>query len=223
MSGIVNPGAGAPGFGSCLVSDFDGTIARVDFYHLFLERFAPSNVGAVWDDYVNGRCTHFDALRLIFAAAAPGEEKLHQLLLSMEFPPDFGTRIVQLREHSWDCVVVSAGCAWYIDRLIGDVNIERHANPGDVVDGRLIMQRPHSTPYPSSTHGVDKAAAVRDRQHRGQVVAFAGDGLPDLPAALCVPAELRFARAALAAALQRRGEQFVPFERWGEVVDRLAI
>jgi len=52
-------------------------------------------------------------------------------------------------------------------------------------------------------------------------VAFAGDGRPDLEAALLVEPGLRFARGWLAKELGRRGEGFRPFERWAEVAGAL--
>jgi 2-hydroxy-3-keto-5-methylthiopentenyl-1-phosphate phosphatase len=52
-------------------------------------------------------------------------------------------------------------------------------------------------------------------------VAFAGDGPPDLQAALLVPPGLRFARGGLAEELRARGEAFQPFSRWSEIAREL--
>lgn len=204
-----------------LVTDFDGTVAREDFYQVFLRRVAPPNEGSVWADYCAGRVTHFDALRLIFGSAAPGEEALARLLPEMEFPDTFAKCLTRMRQHGWDVVIVSAGCLWYIDRLLGDLPVERHGNPGRIVDGRLVLELPQDSPFFSPETGIDKAAVVGSYLDRGIHVAFAGDGHPDLPAALRVPPEMRFARGVLAEDLRRQGERFQPFDRWPEIVETL--
>ncbi len=53
------------------------------------------------------------------------------------------------------------------------------------------------------------------------VVAFVGDGRPDLPAALSVPPRLRLARGWLSGALRERGEEFLPFGRWADLPELL--
>lgn len=208
-----------------LVSDFDGTLTRHDFYQLVMDRLIPPGTPSFWQRYVDGRITHFDALRLTFEAAEPGESGLDEVVRCMELEPELAPELRSLRAAGWEVVVVSAGCLWYIDRLLGaaGVTLEVHANPGRVVDGRLAMEWPTGSPYFSAQTGIDKAAVVRAALDGGRTVAFAGDGPPDLDPALLVPPELRFARRgkALAEALAARGEPFRPFDRWAEVAGAL--
>ena len=51
-----------------LVSDFDGTMTRRDFYQLAVERLLPPDVPNYWAEYRAGRMTHFEALQAYFAA-----------------------------------------------------------------------------------------------------------------------------------------------------------
>jgi 2-hydroxy-3-keto-5-methylthiopentenyl-1-phosphate phosphatase len=53
------------------------------------------------------------------------------------------------------------------------------------------------------------------------LVAYAGDGPPDLEPSLMVPPELRFARGWLAEELRARHEPFRPFRRWSEIAETL--
>lgn len=113
--------------------------------------------------------------------------------------------VVELVRAGWKVVVTSAGCDWYIRRLLGEagVEVEVHSNPGRFVEGRgLLMEVPAGSPYLSPTLGVDKAAVVRGCLAAGRPVAFAGDGYPDAGPARLVPDGLRFARDALAAVLR---------------------
>lgn len=60
-----------------LVSDFDGTMTRHDFYRLALEELLPPDVPDQWAAYRAGEISHFEALRRYFAAVrAPEAEVL---------------------------------------------------------------------------------------------------------------------------------------------------
>lgn len=203
------------------VTDFDGTISRNDFYELVAAKLLPAGTPDYWDQYRAGRITHFEALRNYFAAIRADEAAVWQVALEMDIDPQLAAGISRLRAAGWRVVVASAGCRWYIERHLREagVDVELHGNPGYFQVGRgLMMDLPHGSPFLSPTHGIDKAAIVRHYQNAGCQVAFAGDGYPDEQAARRVPAELRFARGALAEALKRGGESFHPFSIWWEIV-----
>ncbi len=202
-----------------LVSDFDGTITRRDFYRLVLEQVPPGTPD-FWSEYLAGRLSHFDAINAVFGAYRPGETGLIELTRLMGLEPGLGDAVGRLRSEGWDLVVASAGCSWYIEKLLREagVTVEIHANPGSVVDGRLLMEWPRESPFFSPETGIDKAGVVRDRLAAGAAVAFAGDGPPDLKPALLVPGPLRFATKHLARELTRLGEPFRPFSQWSDVV-----
>jgi 2-hydroxy-3-keto-5-methylthiopentenyl-1-phosphate phosphatase len=206
---------------SLLVTDFDGTLTRREFYELAVERLVPPDLPDQWAAYRAGETTHFDALATIFASIRVADHaELDVLLADMELEPDLPALVERLRGASWDVAVVSAGCGWYIDRLLAEAGVALtvHANPGELTsDGRLVMRRPDS-PFASHELGIDKAAVVRDGLQRYERVAFAGDGYPDLEAARLVPARDRYARGDLASALADEDLGYVGFERWADVV-----
>src|SRR4051794_3152451 len=127
-----------------LVSDFDGTMTRREFYELVRERLLPPDVPDYWIAYRAGRMTHFEALRRFFLAAEGGEAALIALAGDMGLEPDLAAQVAALGRAGWETVVVSAGCSWYIDRLLSGagVSIEVHANPGHIAGGRLVMDFP---------------------------------------------------------------------------------
>ncbi len=53
---------------SLLVTDFDGTMTRVDFYMLAARSLLPPDMPDYWAQYRAGQLTHFEALRAIFAS-----------------------------------------------------------------------------------------------------------------------------------------------------------
>jgi len=207
-----------------LITDFDGTMTRHECYRLLLDRLGDPRLTDCWTAYCDGRMTHFEALRIIFAAARMSEEAMLALLRDMQLPPGFAGAVDALQSAGWRIVVASAGCEWYIEHLLRNAGVEVtvHANPGtfDPTAG-LVMAPPTHSPFYDPATGISKTAVARAAVARHEVVAFAGDGRPDLEAALLVPASRRFARGWLAGELERRGERFSPFEEWSAIASAL--
>lgn len=207
-----------------LVSDFDGTVTRYDFFDRVRKRWPFPPQDDPWEKFVEGEMTHFQALAEIFASIRTSETDLLDLADSTELDPSFANSVRALQDHGWEVVIASAGCSWYIDFLLNKagVSVSVHANPGTFDPKRgLLMSLPERSPFFSQSKGVNKVAIVQDALQRSDRVAFAGDGRPDLRPALLVQPQLRFARGWLAEALTERGEQFHPFERWSQIADQL--
>ncbi len=209
-----------------LVSDFDGTISRRDFYSCVVEELLDASALQPWHEYVAGRLTHFEALRQIFAQIRAGEEALETVFGLMEVEPELGSCVENLRKAGWDIVVVSNGCGWYIEKFLqrAGVEVPVHTNPGRYhPDTGLEMMLPVDSPFFDPEVGISKGAVVRamQGQYGPAQVAFAGDGRPDVDPALCVDPERRYAREWLAGELTRLGEPFQRIERWRDVVSHL--
>jgi 2,3-diketo-5-methylthio-1-phosphopentane phosphatase len=210
---------------NALISDFDGTITRFDFYTLVAERFIPEPRTDYLQLYRVGAMNHFDAVAAYFSHAPADASSLDSLLRDTVPDPDFRKALSRLRQASWELIIVSAGSSWYIERILqpASLNVTVHSNPGRIEPGRgLVLERARDAPFYSEQIGVDKAGVVRDALRRYENVAFAGDGAPDVEPALLVQPDLRFARGYLAQELTRRGEAYVPFERWSEISEVLS-
>ncbi len=210
---------------SLLVTDFDGTMTRHDFYRLAAQYLLPPNLPDYWGQYRAGELTHFEALQAIFASIRADRATVLAVVDQMELEPDLPAALDRLKQAGWDVVVTSAGCDWYIQILLAKTGVDLPvwANPGHFEEGcGLLMQLPSSSPYFSPSLGIDKAGIVREATRSGCRVAFAGDGFPDIDAARLVPAQLRFARDDLATALSQEGLAFQPFDRWSEIAAILA-
>jgi len=207
-----------------LISDFDGTITRRDFFELATTQCLAPDTPDYWARYMSGAITHFEAMQAIYSKIRCDSDAMHRIVQSMEPDPELSPAVARLRGAGWDMEIVSAGCNWYIDILLAAAGIEVtvHANPGQFIEGRgLLMELPAGSPYCSRSTGIDKEAVVRCGMERYERVAFAGNGKPDLAAALLVDDDLRFARGWLAGALSRRGVPYHRFSWWSEIVHRL--
>lgn len=224
ISGNAHKGSPQGQQESILVSDFDGTMTRFDFYELVLRELPSSAERDFWQDYMAGELTLFETLSAIFGAVRASGPELEALLTRMELDPLLHRSVERLRHGGWEVIVASAGCEWYINRLLGraGVDLQVHANPGEFLPGRgLKMTLPEKSPFVHRERGIDKPAVVRHALGQWDRVAFAGDGPPDLEAALLVSPQCRFARGRLAQLLEERSEAFHSFRTWSDIVDVL--
>lgn len=206
------------------VTDFDGTISAVDFFKVVVDNLLTPADMEPWHAYRAGIMTHFEAVREIFLRIRAPEKRLLALLAEMRADPDLSRYVDELRRAGWRIVVASAGCGWYIDKILHNlgVQLEVHCNPGVYRDGGpLDMSLPVDSPFFSQEYGIDKPAVVRHFLATGLPVVYAGDGRPDIVPSLLVPPSRRFARADLAEALGKAGEGFIPFAVWSDVARSL--
>jgi 2,3-diketo-5-methylthio-1-phosphopentane phosphatase len=202
-----------------LISDFDGTITQTDFFSVVLDHYVPADAPDYLAQWRSGEITHFEAMQRYLAYTPTGERELSGILAKLQPEPELHRLIERLTAGGWDLIVVSAGCSWYIERVLNGAPATIHASPGRLVPGSgLVMKPPSDSPFFCPAVGVSKEAAVSDALERYEQVAYAGDSRLDVAPSLLVPAEWRFARGFLAEELTRRGEGFRAFERWRDVV-----
>jgi HAD superfamily phosphoserine phosphatase-like hydrolase len=206
-----------------LVTDFDGTMTTRDFFLVALSRL-PSDILKYWRRYEAGEISHFEALAGIYAGLRVDEGAFSTILSEMGLESETAEAVRQLQQKGWKVVVASAGCSFYIEKLLAEhgLSLTVHANPGFLSpDSGLVMELPKESPYFSPAIGIDKPALVNALLGQGVDVAYAGDGRLDLEPLLLLPAERRFARGWLAANLEKQGEPFIRFNQWGEIAARL--
>lgn len=207
------------------VTDFDGTLTRREFYQLVQDHYLDPDTPNYWQEYRDGKYRHVEAMAKFCAAVRADEATVLNLLLQMELDPRFPELAAALNDAGWEVVVASAGCEWYIRQVLDPTGIELtiHSNRGRWVGGErgLELEPPTDSPFYCPDVGIDKAAVVTDALQRAERVAFAGDGVTDVRAALLVPADRRFARSDCAAELDRRGEPYRHFDRWSEAAEAI--
>jgi len=121
-------------------------------------------------------------------------------------------------------VIASAGCAWYIERLLArlDLRLTVHASPGAFSpETGLVMTPDPAAPFHSPESGIDKPAVVRNALARDATVAYAGDSNTDREAAMLVPPGRRFVTGWLSRRFTDEGVPHVPLRAWPEIARRL--
>ncbi len=204
-----------------LVTDFDGTLTRQDYFWLILQRYDPPGAQEYWDRFQAGELTHFEALGGIFARLRTDEAGAEALVRALDPAPGLAQAVRRLQAAGWELVIASSGCAWYIERFLAwqDLTATVHASPGEFSpETGLRMHLPTYSPFCHPGTGVDKPAVVRDALRRDSVVGVAGDSGTDRAGLLLVPPSRRFVRRQLARDFAAENIPFQRFDLWPEIV-----
>lgn len=207
-----------------LVTDFDGTFTRRDFFDLILERHGSAAGRAAWQRFLDGEATHSEGIGGVFASLRTDEAGAGSLVDALDPAPGTAEAVRRLQAAGWEIVIASAGCRWYIDRLLARLGLEVtiHASPGTFApDTGLVMTPDPGAPFHSPATGVDKTAVVRDALRRDAAVAYAGDSNTDRAASLLVPPHRRFVTGWLARRFADEGVGHVSFGAWPEIASQL--
>jgi len=207
-----------------LITDFDGTFARRDFFDLILEQFDPPGAEAGWQDFLEGKLTLTEGLNAVFTTLRTDEAGAAELVAALDPAPGTAAAVRSLQEAGWEIVVASAGCRWYIDRLLAqqDLAMTVHAASGTFTpETGLLMTPDPAGPYFHPRTSINKPAVVREALGRDPIVAYAGDSTTDREGALMVPPQRRFATGWLQREFSRHEMPHVPFSVWPEIAAKL--
>ncbi len=207
-----------------LITDFDGTFTQRDFFELVLEKFDPPGAETGWQDFIAGKLTLTEGLNAVFTALRTDEAGADELVAALSPAPGTAEAVKNLQQAGWEIVIASAGCGWYIERLLKQQNIEItvHASSGTFSSTTGLLMTPNpSNPYFHPETSIDKPAVVRDALSRDAIVAYAGDSVTDRAAALLVAPERRFATGWLRRQFSRENVPHHHFSVWPEIADQL--
>lgn len=207
-----------------LVTDFDGTFVRRDFFDLILERHDPAEARAGWQRFVDGEVTLTAGLDAVFSSLRTDQAGVEQLVAALDPAPGTAEAVRRLQGAGWEVVIASAGCGWYIKRLLArlDLDLIVHASPGVFAPETGLLMRPDpDDPYHDPAFGINKAAVTRDASAADPIVAYAGDSNNDRKGAMLVPPERRFVTGWLQRKMAREGVPHVPFAAWPEIAEHL--
>jgi 2-hydroxy-3-keto-5-methylthiopentenyl-1-phosphate phosphatase len=207
-----------------LVSDFDGTLTRQDYFWLILQRHDPPGAQEYWDRFKAGELTHFQALGGIFASLRTDEAGAEELVHALDPAPGLADAVRRLQTEGWELIIASSGCGWYIERFLTwqGLAVTVHASPGSFSPETGIQMRLSTdSPFCHPGTGVDKPAIVKDALQRDPVVVVAGDSGTDRAGLLLVPPFRRFVTSRLAREFKAESIPFRHFDLWPEIVAAL--
>ena len=205
------------------ISDFDGTMTAKDFYHIIIDKYLGEWGKELYASWKRNEMEDVEFLTTVFKSMNRTEEEIYEDILSIKLDESIAAFIQYIKLSGGDFLVLSAGTQYYIKRLLafqGIDGIEIIANDGKYENKGITLIPPDKQhPFYSQRYGIDKARVVQSLKQKYKKVYYAGDGGPDVGAALL--ADIAFAKGELITLLQAETVGYVPFEYFSQVAEYL--
>lgn len=172
-----------------LVSDFDGTISKIDFFYYAIDKLLVESDVEPWQEYKAGRITHIEALRRIFAKIRMSTEEFNKFILTLPIEECFVDTVNYCKEKNIDFYIISAGADYYIKLILQYLKVDDYVkliSNNSVYtpnEGLILLESDTSSPIYSYNYGISKKLAVEEIRKDADFIVFAGDGTPDYDAA----------------------------------------
>jgi 2,3-diketo-5-methylthio-1-phosphopentane phosphatase len=210
-----------------LITDFDGTIIKKDFFWYIIEKLMTEEDIKPWKDYLTRKITHFDALNLIFQKIHLNEEELHKIILELPVEECFTELVDFCNAENIDIYIVSAGADYYINIILdflgvkNSVNLIANESTYSKKDGLQMIKLPEDSIFYSENYGISKEAVMKFLKSRYELTIFAGDGTPDYNAAL--RADVVFARGTLLELCKEHNINYIELDSYCKIFDYLKM
>ena len=208
------------------VTDFDGTITDDDFFQYVKDAFLDESALAPWQLYLEGKTTHFEALKQIYGSLRVSEDELVDLVKKVSVDEWLIPTFEMLHNAQIPIYIASAGCDYYINLLIGDIidkyGVRLVTNDSSYTQGGgLLMEKPLESSYYDENVGISKRKIIAQLKESGWNVVFAGDGPPDIePARL---ADIVFAKKILLDKCMAEGISIEGFNSYRDIYRYFAL
>lgn len=208
---------------TALISDFDGTISKKDFFHMVIETFLSESALKPWHDYLQKKITHIEALTGIFSQIHIPQEEMDKFIATIEVDEYFYDTLEICKKLGIPVYLCSAGTKYYIEKRIGqtlkDYNISLISNDGvySQKDGLRLIAPDKTNPFYNHNTGISKELLVKKLKSEGYFTIYAGDGIPDFSSAKT--ADAVFAKDVLLELCRKEGIKTEKFDNFKDISD----
>lgn len=208
-----------------LISDFDGTISKKDFFYMVIDTLLKDKKDSLapWNDYLNGKIKHIDALTGIFSQIHLTQAELDKFISTIEVDSYFYDTAKYCKDKNIPFYICSAGTNYYIKKRIFDslhkYNITLISNDATYSqqDGMKLVAPEQNSPYYNSNTGISKQAIVQKLKNEGFFTVYAGDGKPDFKSAQI--ADVVFAKDMLLELCKDKNIETKPFNDFKDILN----
>lgn len=207
-----------------VISDFDGTISKVDFFYFAISKLLSENDVQPWLDYKAGRIRHVEALSRIFQKIRLPYDEFINFCLELPIEECFVDTVKYCQKNNIDFYVLSAGADYYINVILDFLKVKDKLkiysnNSAYSEDGGLIIVPDKNMPFYDEEYGISKKLVVDHLRQNYDYVVFAGDGTPDLEGAKL--ANKVFARDTLEKLCNKCNLQYTKLNSYCEILEFL--
>ncbi|MGD9580586.1 MAG: MtnX-like HAD-IB family phosphatase [Vampirovibrionia bacterium] len=206
-----------------LVSDFDGTISKEDFFMSVVNNLLDESDMQPWHDFYDKKISHFEALSRIYSKIRLSREDLDKFILEIPIEEKFLETVEYCTKHGIGIYILSAGADYYINLILKNLGIKDlvnvYTNKSYYVqqEGLKIIDPKPTDPFYSYKYGIDKKSIIQFIKAQYDYCIFAGDGRFDFPPAMV--ADVIFAKDRLLKLCDELEVKTNKFESYSEILD----
>lgn len=202
--------------------DFDGTVTKQDVGNAFFREFGSPECTDIIRKYRTGNLTAVECFRAEAAEVKYLDEEISlEFLRKQLIDESFHEFVAFCREHRLDFHILSDGLDYYISRILaanGIENIPFFANTARLLNGRLILEFPH-TDAECSRCACCKRNIMLTRSGDDDIIVYVGEGYSDrCPVRY---ADVVFAKGELQAFCQQENISYFLYDSFRDIVARL--
>ena len=206
-----------------IICDFDGTITPEDTTDRVLEALADPAWRRLEAQWVAAEITASECMRRQIALIGGDQGELDAVLDGAALDPGFHEFVAWAERRGLPVEVVSDGVDYFITRILARHGLGRLpviANRLTGQPGAWRLEQPWTRAGCAAGSGVCKCNVTGPWTGYRPTTIYVGDGRSDF----CVSGrvDLLFAKGALAAYAEARGQAFLPFETFHDVTSALA-
>lgn len=205
-----------------VIADFDGTISEEDFYKKIMNKYMPEKIETTYRNFKQEKMKDIDFLNDIFINMNLSEKEIEEEILDLKIDSYVKEVITYVRQMEGDFIILSAGCSYYIEKVIENLNIVAipiFSNPGVYREKGMHIKPNKENEFYSERYGIDKELVVKYFRKQYEVIAYIGDSAPDYKASL--HADIRFAKGELIELCEKNGVGHIPVSSFEEILNYL--
>lgn len=203
-----------------IVSDFDGTITKIDSLAKFLEDIAGSQWLEIENDWKSGKIGSQDCLKKQFALINNLSPKLiTNFLETIEIDKNFIDFCDFAKEKNIPIIILSDGLDYFINFFLNKYDITypkvitNHAYFNN--NNEFIIEFPNSTHACSNKAGTCKCNIVRQLKNEYAQIIYIGDGVSDFCASK--ETDILFAKSKLAEFCNKHCQKYNKFDSFKDI------
>jgi 2-hydroxy-3-keto-5-methylthiopentenyl-1-phosphate phosphatase len=172
-----------------LISDFDKTITKIDFFYYVVKNYLKKEDLKPWDEYIAGNLRHFEALQQIFSKVKIPLEQFHNDILQIPVEEDFVKVVKYCKKNNIKVYIISAGAEYYIKILLkkmeiqNDITLFSNKSYYSTEKGLYMERLNPGELFYCPEYGINKEKIVKAIKNDCNYCIYAGDGRSDRPAA----------------------------------------
>ena len=210
---------------TCILCDFDGTIAKKDAIYNFFKTYCSDGWQEAENLWLDNKISSKECLRREFDLVPNLSQKLiDDYLETIEIDETFREFYNFCTENDIKVCIVSDGINYFIEKILenhGIKGIKVFSNHAEFVNGEYVFSYPNESPKCVNNLGTCKCEVLSNMKKFYEKVVYVGDGVSDY----CVAdkADTLYAKTSLIDYCEQNGINYISYNTFADIKNSLFV